>query len=96
VKDEGIVLAMCGIWWWTRWYSSKTEPVEERKAQTLHGDGGNLTLRPYNLKIDPIEGEELQEDTDAVRVEPEIWGEVEGVETGDEEQEEVEVSDGNH
>lgn len=67
--------------------------MEERKAQTLDGESEDLTLRPYNLKIDPVEGEEVKEDEDAVRVEPEIWGEVEGVAIGDEE----EVNgDGNH
>lgn len=77
---------MCGIWWKTRWYSSKAKPVEERRAQTLDGEIGDLTLRPYDLHIDPVEGEEGVEDDDAVRLEPEIWGQVAGVAVGDEEE----------
>lgn len=77
---------MCGIWWKTRWYSSKVKPVEERKTQTLDSESGDLMLRPYDLKIDPVEGEDVKEDEDAVRVEPEIWGEVEGIAIGEEEE----------
>lgn len=84
------MLAMCGIKWKTLWYSSKGKPVEERRSQTLHGESGDLTLRPHDLQISSVEGEEGEEDDDAVRLEPEMWGKVEGVAIGDEE----EVSEG--
>jgi hypothetical protein len=76
---------MCGIWWKTpSFYSSKMKAVEVRTQQTLDSDTGDLMLRPFDLEIGPSEGEEGGEE-DAVRVEPEIWGEVEGVEIGEEE-----------
>lgn len=60
--------------------------MEERRAQTLDGESGDLTLRPYDLQIEPVDGEEGDEDDDAVRLEPEIWGNVEGVAIGEEEE----------
>lgn len=77
---------MCGIQWKSHWYSSKAKPVVERQSQTLDGVSGDLILRAYDLQIDPIEGEKIGEDDDAVRLEPEIWGLVEGVAIGDEEE----------
>lgn len=85
---------MCGIWWKTRWYSSKVKPVKDPKKQkTLDAETGDLILRPYDLKIDVPDTEMANNEDDAVRVEPEIWGEVEGVEIGDEEGEEEENED---
>ena len=60
--------------------------MEERNAQTLGGGGGTLILRPYDLTIEPVEREELTDGDDTVRVEPQIWGEVDGVAIGEEEE----------
>jgi hypothetical protein len=79
---------MCGIQWKTRWYSSKVKPVQKRREQKLDGETGDVILRPYHLKIELVEGEEDEDDSDAVRVEPEKWGDVEGVEIGEEEDDE--------
>ena len=87
---------MCGIWWKTRWFSSKTQPVQEHIAQTLSGESGDLTLRPYCIKVDPAERGNLEEDEDAVWAEPEIWGEVEGVKIGAREAVEDKDEDSDH
>jgi hypothetical protein len=85
---------MCGIWWKTPdWYSSKVKPVEERTEQTLDSDTGALMLRPFDLEIGPSEGEDSGGEEDAVRVEPEIWGDVEGVQIGEEEVKEGDEGD---
>lgn len=84
---------MCRVQWKARWFSSKVKPVEERREQKLDGEDGDLILRPYHFKMDPVEGEEVDDDNDAVRVEPELWGEVEGVEIGEEEDEDGDVEE---
>lgn len=73
---------MCGIQWKTQWLTSKIKPLEERRVQKLDSQM-EIILRPFSLKIEPLEGEKAEDEIDAVRVEPEIHGEVEGIEVLD-------------